>query len=420
MPLRVLELRECDVPSWFALGRSLTVAARIGPAEYRRPQQLPPQAMGIAMLQVAEVAGEDRADRRQLNLAARILPPQRPQLPLEPQTTGPLDTPVVRKHLPAEERHARPHRQHHALAVVQLEPVRHQERPEFPQQLVQLAFVVAEGEKVVGIADVAVDPPGLLDEVVQRVQHDVGKELAGEIADGDAPAALVRREQVIAGEVDDRWLLRVAAVDDGLQQVQRRPALELALQQGPQDLVVHRREELDHVALEHVAVPSAELRAPVEGGVRALRVHHGSVARGALWARRRRCAWLTPTRDYTTGAAGIRVVDERPVKQRLDDAAHRVVHHPVAIRRRRDQPRLRVADLEGVVRARLVLASHQLPPERQQVRLQSEVERGDIGPEALAPIGGAFRGQEVLPGDQFVEQLSVTFHGFGRAEHEAP
>jgi hypothetical protein len=75
-------------------------------------------------------------------------------------------------------------------------------------------LVVRKRQKIIDVADVALDTQPLLDEVVERVQVDVGEELTRLVADGEAPPPLTGREQIVAGKVDLDLFLRVAAVDD--------------------------------------------------------------------------------------------------------------------------------------------------------------------------------------------------------------
>ena len=67
--------------------------------------------------------------------------------------------------------------------------------------------VVVEEREVVHIAQVALRPQDLLAEVVEAVEMDVGEELAGQVADGQAPPALEGCEQVVAGVVQVHRLL---------------------------------------------------------------------------------------------------------------------------------------------------------------------------------------------------------------------
>jgi hypothetical protein len=56
--------------------------------------------------------------------------------------------------------------------------------------------------------------------VIERVGIDVGEELAGLVADGNASSPLAGREQVVAGEAGPDFFLRIAVVDDPSDQPQ--------------------------------------------------------------------------------------------------------------------------------------------------------------------------------------------------------
>ena len=76
------------------------------------------------------------------------------------------------------------------------------------------------------VAQIAPRALDLLHEVVQSVEMDVGEELAREVADRQAPAALEGGEQVVAGGIEMYRLRRVRAVDDGIDAPQGLPALD--------------------------------------------------------------------------------------------------------------------------------------------------------------------------------------------------
>ena len=89
---------------------------------------------------------------------------------------------------------------------------------------------------IVHVAKVAGKPEGLLHEVIQRIQVDVREELAGLVPDGQAPAALPGREEIVPGKVVGSRFLEVAAIDDAGRQGENPGVLDLAgqgsLQQG--------------------------------------------------------------------------------------------------------------------------------------------------------------------------------------------
>ena len=141
-------------------------------------------------------------------------------------------------------------------------------------------------------------------------------------ADGQPATTLERREQVVARIVQMHRLLRVRRVDDAVEHRQRLPARDATTQVRLQHLVVHGREVPVDVAPQNVAMTVAQ----------------------PLVARQR------PVRPLPR-PVGVGVVDEAAREQRRDHRVHGVVHHPVAERRGRDRPALRIADLERDVAA---------------------------------------------------------------------
>jgi len=78
---------------------------------------------------------------------------------------------------------------------------------------------------------------------------------------------------------------------------------------------------------------------------------------------------------YATGAAGIRVKDERRLEHRLQHIHQRVMHHPVWVRSRRDQPLFGIANPELGIPAGVPPFRRQLLLQADQVPLQPLVER---------------------------------------------
>jgi hypothetical protein len=74
--------------------------------------------------------------------------------------------------------------------------------------------------------------------MVERVEVDVGEELAGLVADGDAAPALRRGKEVVAGEPVPHGLLGVAMVDDLVDQPQDLGGLDLARHQALEEYLV--------------------------------------------------------------------------------------------------------------------------------------------------------------------------------------
>ena len=178
-----------------------------------------------------------------------------------------------------------------ALGRVKPQPQANQKVPDLFSHVGQVLLVVGEHQKVIDVADVALDPQPVLDEVIERVEVDVGEELAGLVADGDASPPFAGREQVVAGEIVQDFFLRVAVVDDLADQPQHVRVFDLAGHEFLEDFVVQRREELLDVGLEDVAETAGELLAAIHGGVRAFAL-----------------------------ATGVGVGNERPLEDRLQHA----------------------------------------------------------------------------------------------------
>jgi hypothetical protein len=76
-------------------------------------------------------------------------------------------------------------------------------------------------------------------------------------------------------------------------------------------------------------------------------------------------------------AAGVRVEDERPFEDGLQDTRQRVMDHAMTIRRRADQPPLRLIDIRLAIRSRPIGLGRQFAVQAPQFGFQSEVEPGD-------------------------------------------
>ena len=177
-----------------------------------------------------------------------------------------------------------------------------------------------EEREIVHVAQIALRSQDLLAEVVQAVEVDVGEELAGQVADGQAAPALERGEQVVARKVERHRLLGVGAVDDPVRQRQGAGADDAPAQVALEDFMVDGGEVAVDVAAQDMAETVAEPLVAGDGPVRAL-----------------------------AGAVGVAVVDEAALEEGLGDRAEGVVDHPVAERRGGDDAVLGVEDLDGLV-----------------------------------------------------------------------
>ena len=114
----------------------------------------------------------------------------------------------------------------HGLARMEAQAAAFEEPGDAEPPVLEAFGVVMEECEVVHVAQVALRSQDLLAEVVQAVEVDVGEELAGQVADGQAAPALERGEQVVAGVVEGHRLLGVGAVDDPVRQ--RRSCLRIS------------------------------------------------------------------------------------------------------------------------------------------------------------------------------------------------
>ena len=131
--------------------------------------------------------------------------------------------------------------------------------------------------------------------------------------------------------------------------------------------MVDRGEEARDVALERVIEAAREGRGAAHRGVVAL-----------------------------AAAAGVGVLDEAPLEERLDHAHDRVVHHAVPEGRRGHRAPLRIVDLEVVVGPVAVAPLAQLAVERHHLGLEIGEEGGASAAPALAAQRRARRGEHVL------------------------
>ena len=110
-------------------------------------------------------------------------------------------------------------------------------------------------------------------------------------------------------------------------------------------------------------------------------------------------------------AAGVRVVDEAPFKDRLDHIAQGMVHHSVAVRRRADQAPFGVEHEEVLIGPVQVSAVQKAFLDGEQFFFQVEIEKRCAFLEPLAELRLARRAQEVFEGSNPIKQVSVGFHG---------
>ena len=94
----------------------------------------------------------------------------------------------------------------------------------------ELPGVIVKQGEVVHVAHVTLGPQYFLAEMVQAVEVQVGKELAGQIADRQAAPSFQGGKQIIARIVEKDGFLRVGRVDDAVRQRQGAAAGNTAAQ----------------------------------------------------------------------------------------------------------------------------------------------------------------------------------------------
>ena len=122
-------------------------------------------------------------------------------------------------------------REDDALVPMDSEPQGLQKMLDLPFDLVEPPLVIGKDEKVINVADVT-QPEMVSDEMIKRVEVDVGEELAGLVAQRQTPTPLGGGEQVVAGEPHQHRVLRVAVVDDRGDEPQDMRVFDLASDQS--------------------------------------------------------------------------------------------------------------------------------------------------------------------------------------------
>ena len=315
------------------------------------------ESIGIGVAGMADPAHDPGTDRVEADPAGGELALHPAHPAAEAADVLLSQEPMRREDPVTEEPDSVPGRENDALVRMDAEPQLFEESADLVADLVQPPLVVGEDQEVVDVADIA-QPQPVGDEVVQRVEVDIGEELAGLVAQRQSPAPLGGREQVVAGEPHQHRLLRIAVVDDEPDQLEHMRVLDLASDQPFEDLMVDGGEEFPDIGLQDIPVTTGKLLAAIHGGVGPLSL-----------------------------AAGVAVEDERPLEDRLEYAGQGVMHHPVAEWRRADLAGLALVDRERAVGSGAVGLARELLVEPGQLPLQVEEEPGRRGTKPLSPPG---------------------------------
>lgn len=191
-----------------------------------------------------------------------------------------------------------------------------QKQPIFKEPLdhipgfVQFLPRIHEQQEIIHITDITRDAELFFQVVIQLVQVEIGKVLAGHVPDGN-PLAL-----------RTSWWM---TVDNGLQEPDEVLVLDEAVQQPTQHLLIQRGKEGGDVGFEKEQMAPGKVLGPLHGLVRAL-----------------------------ARPAGIGIKHEAAFQNRFQGPAEGMMDHPVPERGRGNQPFFGIMDLKGPVGSRTV------------------------------------------------------------------
>src|SRR5262249_255255 len=111
-------------------------------------------------------------------------------------------------------------------------------------------------QHVIDIPHVAGTAQGALDEVVEGVEIDIGPELTGQVANGQATLAQ-HGKQIVTGEIDhviDLAQHTATALQDAVNEPEYLAVSDLSCQDATQDNMIDTGEKLAQVTLQHIGV----------------------------------------------------------------------------------------------------------------------------------------------------------------------
>lgn len=235
--------------------------------------------------------------------------------------------------------------------------------------------------KIVHEANVKAAMQCFFHEMIEGIQINVGEELAGQIADGQAAPALKRQEQIIAGEIPVGFCLRIAAVNDFVNQPQGFTVGDHPANFALENLVVDAGEVLAQVAFQNVLRLPHELLQTPNGGMSAF-----------------------------AHAIGVTVKNEATLKQWVDDVDQHVMNNTITKGRDADHAFLGLVDEEGFIITGFVGVRSKLVQELQSIALEIAKEGKYVRAKALAS-GGFPRGeQKIFKGADLAIELFVGLH----------
>lgn len=214
--------------------------------------------------------------------------------------------------------------------------------------------------KVVYVANIAGNSQFILDELVEAAEVVVGEELAGEVTDRQAPAALAGGEEVVAGKVVEDGFLGVAAIDQRINQPEGGGALNFATNPLFENFVIDGWIVFADVALQDVGMAAGQV---------------GEVPQGAVGAK--------------ADAVGVGMVNQGFFQDGGDDGAEGVVDDPVGVGGGGDQATFGLEDFEGVVGAGAIGLGGEFGLQLDQLCIKVVVEFENVIPKSFTFLGFA-------------------------------
>jgi hypothetical protein len=217
--------------------------------------------------------------------------------------------------------------------------------------------------------------------MIESVEINIREKLAGQIANWQAAPALRRREKIVVGEVPIELDLRVAAVDNLVDQPQSFGVRDDAANELFQNLVIDAGKILAQVNFQNVLCLLHELLQPPNGGVSSF-----------------------------AHAVGIAVENKPALEERADDIDEHVVHDAVAKGRGTDEALFRLVNQEGFVIAGLIREGAQLVQKLQRIPLEITEEGEHVRTEAFASRGFSSRRQKIFERADLGVEVFISFH----------
>jgi hypothetical protein len=150
---------------------------------------------------------------------------------------------------------------------MKVETIGSKETRQVASPLLELGFRIREQGKIVHVPEVRGAAEMLFDEVVERSEIEIRKELARQIAYREPFAAREGRQKVIPAKVVTDMLLLVAGVDDSVDEPQSTGVGNPPADHCLEDRMIDRGKILSDIALEDIGVTAQEPLKASDGAV---------------------------------------------------------------------------------------------------------------------------------------------------------